>query len=387
MENSLHHIHDTVSLCNVCYRHIPALVYESEDQIWISKRCDIHGETRQVVERDPEFYYGLEHRRYEPTFNQILFEASDRCQLACPHCYHLPDNKIQDRSIDDVIGQLAPFDRESHPTLAGAEATLRPDFVELVERIRSMGFKSLEVVSNALRFSNRGFTDACDRAGLSQVHVGMNHWTYQGERIHNKQLEAIEVLKGSNIRMGYVGYTIETLDHVEDILREIEQIHDPFKILHYRIRCGSFIGRSNDQHRSYLSALVSKVKSILGDAVEHAPMDDNPYHVMLKWKDDIVLRLIQWPDVTNIDMEELVTGPWCQFYDGPITNFVHQAITRDAFKNMNLERWDDAPTRYQYRSLWSTHHAHWKEGWTIKDLVPIKSLDYDRVRQTLLNDK
>lgn len=378
------HIHNTVSVCNTCYRHVPAVVYESEGQIWISKSCDIHGESRQVVEPDPEFYYSLEHKRYEPTFNQILFEASDRCQLACPHCYHLPDNQIEDRSAVGVIEQLDQFDRESHPTLAGAEATLRPDFIKLVEQIRGMGFKSLEVVSNALRFQNKKFTEACDRAGLSQVHVGMNHYTYQGEKIHNKQLEAIEVLKTSNIRMGYVGYTIETLDHVEDILQEIERIHDPFKILHYRIRCGSFIGRSNDQHRSYLSALVAKVKSILGDAVVHAPMDDNPYHVMLKWKDDIVLRLIQWPDVTNIDMEELVTGPWCQFYDGPVTNFVHQAITRDAFKNMNLKRWDDAPKRYQYRSLWSSHHEHWKEQWNPDSAHTITTLDYESVRDQFL---
>ena len=380
------HIHDTVSLCNICYRHIPAVVYEHKDAIWISKHCEDHGEQHEIVEPNPEFYYSLNHRRYEPTFNQILFEATDRCQLACPHCYHLPDNQVQDRPIADVIGQLAQFDRSSHPTLAGAEATLRPDFVELVERINDMGFRSLEVVSNAIRFSNKGFTERCGSAGLSQVHVGMNHESYQGAKIHAKQLEAIEVLKDSRIRMGYVGYTIETLDHVEDILEEIARIHDPFKILHYRIRCGSFIGRSNDQHRSYLSALVARVKSILGDAVEAAPMDDNPYHVMMKWG-TIVLRLIQWPDVRNIDMEELVTGPWCQFYDGPITNFVHQAITRDAFKNMSLPRLDDAPTRYQYRSLWTTHHEHWREGWTQQDLAPIKTLDYERVRQTLLNDK
>ena len=381
------HIHDTVSLCNNCYSHIPAIVYEENDAIWISKQCDIHGEQTQCVERDTEFYYSLDHRRYEPTFNQILFEASDRCQLACPHCYHLPDNEIEDRSAGGVVEQLDQFDRESHPTLAGAEATLRPDFIPLIKQIRGMGFRSLEVVSNALRFSDERFTRDCADAGLSQVHVGMNHESYQGTKIHTKQLAAVEKLKHSDITIGYVGYTIETLDHVEDILNEIERIHDPVKILHYRIRCGSFIGRSSDQHRSYLSALVAKVKSILGDRVVHAPMDDNPYHVMMKWNGDRVLRLIQWPDVTNIDMEELVTGPWCQFYDGPITNFVHQAITRDAFKNMSLTRKDDAPKRYQYRSLWSTHHEHWKHVWTPRDLRTITNMDYAGVRERLITDK
>jgi uncharacterized radical SAM superfamily Fe-S cluster-containing enzyme len=97
----------------------------------MTKRCPDHGELTSVVEVDTEFYYSLNHVRDIDSFNQILFEASDRCQLSCPHCYHLPDNKITDRPILEIIEQLSSFPRDSAPMLAGAEATLRPDFVEL----------------------------------------------------------------------------------------------------------------------------------------------------------------------------------------------------------------------------------------------------------------
>ena len=31
-------IHDTVSVCNECYRHIPGVVFERDDQIWLTKK-------------------------------------------------------------------------------------------------------------------------------------------------------------------------------------------------------------------------------------------------------------------------------------------------------------------------------------------------------------
>jgi uncharacterized radical SAM superfamily Fe-S cluster-containing enzyme len=327
----------------------------------MTKRCPDHGESTSVVETDPAFYYGLEHHRDIESFNQVLFEASDRCQLECPHCYHLPDNKVQDRPISDVLEQLKKFPKDSAPMLAGAEATLRPDFVELCEEINSLGFAKFELLTNGLRFANRDFAQDCYDAGLGSICLGLNHPSYQGEKIHDKQLAALQNLIEVGYPIGYVGYTIESYDHLPFILDEIKRIHHP-QINHYRIRCGSFIGRSSDQTRSYLSALVKKIKEITNDQIEPYLSDDNPYHVMVNWN-GILLRLIQWPDVTNIDMEELATGPWCQFYDGPITNFVHQVITRDAYKNMSMPKLDEAPLRYQYRPMSNYHFDYWKNSW------------------------
>lgn len=353
-------IHNTISLCDHCYRHIPAIIYEDGGIIRMSKKCEIHGVLDSVVETDPEFYYGLEHHRNVSWFNQILFEASDRCQLNCPHCYHLPDNKVQDRPIDDVISQLTKFSRDAYPMLAGAEATLRPDFIELCQEINKLGFNEFQLLSNGLRFADDHWSKKVYDAGLKSMCLGLNHYSYQGEKIHNKQLNALQTMIDVGYSIGYVGYTIESYDHLPDILAEIKKINHP-QISHFRIRCGSFIGRSSDQQRSYLSELVKKIRVLTNNEIESYPSDDNPYHVIVSWN-GILLRLIQWPDVTNIDMEELATGPWCQFYDGPITNFVHQVITRDAFKNKNLPQLDLAPEKYHYKS-YETLPQHWKTNW------------------------
>lgn len=357
------HIHETISLCDVCYRHVHAQVYENDNKILMTKHCHQHGFKTSVVEVNTDFYHSLKyHHDTELTFNQILFEVTDRCQLNCPHCYHLPNNKITDRSIADIIEQLKQFPKTSMPMMAGAEATLRKDFVELCASISDLNFKEFSVISNGVRFADKKFTRAAFDHGLKQLCFGLNHHSYQGLKIHNKQLRAIDNLIESEYRLGYVGYTIESLDDVEDILKEIERLNHP-NIHHYRIRCGSFIGRSSDKERSYLSLLVDKVKSILGPDVVYGDYDNNVYHVMMNWK-GILLRLIQWPDVTNIDMEELVTGPWSQFYHGPVTNFVHQVITRDAYKNNGLPMLDQCPDRYHYRPLHDHSTAYWRDTWT-----------------------
>lgn len=374
-------IHKTVSLCNHCYKHIPAMVYENDDNILMVKKCPQHGEMHSVVETDTEFYYELKHSDdlYVNTklyitkpFNQVLFEASDRCQLNCPHCYHLPDNKITDRKIEDVINQIREFPKNSVPMLAGAEATLRPDFIELCERINDLGFDQFDLLSNGLKFANVNWTKQVFNSGLGSICFGLNHHSYQGLKVHNKQLRALNnILEFGHI--GYVGYTIESYEHLSDILNEIKLLAN-VKIDHFRIRCGSFIGRSSDKERAYLSNMYKYIKNILGDDVKISESDNNLYHVMVNWN-GIDIRLIQWPDVTNIDMEELNTGPWCQFYDGLITNFVHQVITRDAYKNMGLPKLDGVPEKYTYKDKLLNY---WKDDW----IKPVRIN-----REQLLNDK
>ena len=366
-------IHKTVSLCDHCYRHIPGNIIEEDDVIKIIKRCPKHGEMSAIVETDKNFYYGLTHTSIVEQYDQILFEASDRCQLKCPHCYHLPDNKIQDRPIEDIVTQVSNFPKQSRPMLAGAEATLRPDFIELSRQLKNIGYNAIDVLTNGVRFADKDFAQQAWKAGLEHACIGLNHWSYQGKKVHEKQLRAINNLIDIGYWIGYVGYTIETLDHIPNILNEIEKIkHD--RIWQYRIRCGSFIGRSNDQQRSYLSNLVKKVKDYYGSDLESVGPDDNPYHVMLKTPTGVTLRLIQWPDVTNIDMEELATGPWCNFYDGPMTNFVHQVITRDAYKNKGITPLDICPKRYHYNSIENLQGKHWKHNW--EGPIEVTTLDW-----------
>ena len=349
-------IHKTVSVCNKCYRHIPGIVYEEDGLIILTKKCVCSEETfTAIVETDVEFYHSLKHD-FHWGRNQVLFEITDKCQLSCPHCYHLPDNKKTDRTMEDIMSQLNSFPTSVIPSFAGAEPGLRHDLPEICKAISDKGFSRLTILSNGLRFADKKFAQACYDGGLREFLLGLNHPSYQGMAVHTKQLKARQVLEEVGYIVGYTGYTLQSLDELPFIMEEIDGL--TFDRGQVRIRCGSFIGRSEDKEKSYLSKLVKQFKKLGGNDVRvEGEWDDNPYHYMLYYK-DILVRLIQWPDVENIDMEELATGPWCQFFDGPISNFVHQVIIRDAVKNMGLPQFDYLPEYYSYRAHENVHN-HW----------------------------
>lgn len=259
--------------------------------------------------------------------------------------------------------------------LAGAEPTLRSDFADLCGEISQLGFPKVMVLTNGVRFADEDFTIAVKEAGAPALCIGLNHWSYQGNKIHQKQLRAIDNLIKHKFEINYIGYTLESLDHLPEVLEEIQELHAKLwkpEVCHFRIRCGSFIGRSSDSERSYLSKLVKEVQALTDDGITFCNGDDNPYHVVVFW-DKIILRLIQWPDVTNMDLEELDTGPWCQFYDGPVTNFVHQVITRDAYINEKMPAKDLVPKKYRHAP--TETKGYWKDNW--QGPVEVDELDWE----------
>jgi hypothetical protein len=71
-------------------------------------------------------------------------------------------------------------------------------------------------------------------------------------------------------------------------------------------------------------------------------------------------------------MEELNNGPWATFNEGPITNYIHQVILRDAFTNNKLKKLDIVPEYYRLSE--KTADMYWKTNWT--GPVDIKRFEY-----------
>src|SRR4051812_18488766 len=47
----------TISLCPECLAHIPGLVYTRQHQVWMRKRCALHGDSDALLESDEHFYH------------------------------------------------------------------------------------------------------------------------------------------------------------------------------------------------------------------------------------------------------------------------------------------------------------------------------------------
>ena len=339
---------DTMSLCEVCYKHIPASVYELNGSVWISKKCPTHGETQYMIERNAEFYKSLvcDRTAYDPS--GYVVEITDRCNLQCPHCYQEPDNAKQDVAIDFLIDQIANYPADGQPiTLAGAEPTMRPDLCEIVTRIRALG-RDVNILTNGLKLSDLDYVKELLAAGCEFVTVGLNHPDYQGASVHRKQLKGIANCTTAGMRIKNINYTLESLDQIPFILNEIQMFGNTAE--EFRIRGGAEIGRHPDTPTLSLSDIVNEVKTYAeqqGWVLDKPLADDNVYHYMLNINDRSH-RLIQWPDVKTIDLEELICGPWGNFAPTqPMTNLVHQVIMRDATVNKEMLVTDLVPLKYR----------------------------------------
>jgi len=350
---------ETLSLCEHCYRHVPAKKFTRDNKVWMSKQCTQHGYSEYVIESDADFYNSVEFDPYGYDVpSGIMIEVTDRCNLKCPHCYHEPESAATDKPIDLIMTQLASWPQDAGSViLAGAEPTLRKDLSTLIKRIcqwqkdTNREHQDVTILTNGVKFANREWVQQIKDAGCRAVMIGLNHHSYQGNAVHQKQLQGIQNCKDVGIFVYYVGYTLENISHIPEVLEEIQQLGN--SALQYRIRAGSDIGRNPDEPRYYLSDHVKSIKDYVisrGWSWEKISGDDNLYHYMVKIN-GITHRLIQWSDPKTIDMEELRCGPWCDFVPNkPITNFLHQIMLRDAAVNKNMMLYDTIPERYRFRS-------------------------------------
>jgi len=363
----------TVSLCHKCYRHLPAFKYEKDSKLRLRKYCAIHGKFDYVIENDYKFYKSLTCSYDSIDFNKaVLIEASDRCNLDCPHCYHEPNNKIKDPSKNMLLDQIGHIDFTFSKSvdqnwsliLAGAEATLRKDFSDLISSAKSKhnNIKKIGVLTNGILFSDKSFVTEAELGGLDMAMIGLNHPTYNNNStIRRKQETAIDNLFDSGIGVQYISYTLEDLDHLGDVLNEILSYRWSLNGVpgdgttgNFRIRYGSDIGRNPGQQRIFLSDLYKKVVQWCdknNKTISWWPdSDNNIYHIMVTIEGQNI-RLIQWCDEYDIDMESLRSGPWCNFVPDGITNFLNQIIRRNAYKNKGIVLQDTSPLRYRVESF------------------------------------
>lgn len=311
----------------------------------------MHGLGHHMIERDSYFYHNLKKTKKNNLWNfdhGILTEVTDRCNIQCPHCYHLPDNQTTDQPMQEVLERINNYPTSiSNVALCGAEASLRKDLIELSSSIITTG-KSCTILTNGIKFSDRGWVKKIAASGAKKMdaHIGLNHPSYlNNETIRKKQEQGIDNIS-EFLLLGYVGYTMVSIDELDYILKEIVTARWP--ATHFRIRCGSQIGRNSTPEPVFVSDIYKKIKSWSEKnkiQMSDVEADNNIYHQVVDLGGKLI-RVIHWCDETNIDMEELRTGPWNDFVPDGITNFLNQIIRRDIWKNKSLMLPDKPPLRY-----------------------------------------
>ena len=80
------------SLCHICFRHIPSQITVENNIRYINKECPEHGHFKIIQDPYAEFCEKLEQKTNKIYQIILMLETTDKCNLNCPHCYHIPKN-------------------------------------------------------------------------------------------------------------------------------------------------------------------------------------------------------------------------------------------------------------------------------------------------------
>jgi hypothetical protein len=342
-------LQDTLSVCEHCYRHVPAIKFEKDNQIWLQKTCRVHGESEHLIEPDAEFYLNYVYPRHPP--ESYMLDITNRCNLTCPNCHQEPDNTSKDLPISYFMDIMDQWPDDGWPVaLCGAEPTVRKDLPEFVEAINKRAGKprSIIILTNAVRLAHLDYVEQFTKFKNVSWTIGLNHPDYQGHTVRSKQMQGIENLHLTKQSIKNISYTLETLDQMEYCLEEIQQFGLKYCPA-FRVRTGVDIGRYPGGPKVYMSDLVKEMKRIADKnnwPVEKIHDQGNRAHYAVSIN-KIPVKIIQWPDATTLDLKEVQTEAIGDFVPTkPRSPLIHQIILRDAFINKGLPLYDKIPDEY-----------------------------------------
>ena len=346
-------ITETLSMCEKCYRHVPATKFERDGGTWLGKTCKVHGYHECLVDPDSAFYNNQKYEKRKPA--SYWLDITNRCNLDCPHCYQMPDNNSTDPSIDYIISQIKLLPDNGYPiALVGAEATTRKDLADLVQAIQEIPGKTrmIMIVTNGINLGKEDY--AKQFIGIKNLKwtIGLNHPEYNGGTIRTKQQAGIDNCVAMGLTIKNFTYTLGSLDQLEYVMEEVQKWNALGICNNARIQVGVDIGRVPEEHgpELYLSDLVKAARqlSILkGWAWEVDNVKGNRTHFLVR-VNGVEHRFIKWVDVKTIDFSETYSESWANMIPGkPQSPLLHQVILRDRAINEGQLLFDTLPEKYR----------------------------------------
>jgi len=344
----------TVSLCEVCYRHIPAERFEKDGKMMLGKTCPKHGYTEVVLDSDSDFYKSQQYTKRKP--GSYWLDITNRCNLDCPHCYQMPDNTSKDPSIEFLLEQIRSWPDNSYSiSLVGAEPTVRKDLPELIKAIQALpgSPRNVIVVTNGVYLAKWDYVKRFQGIPNLKWTFGLNHPDYNGGNIRVKQMEGLENCFKLGLDVKTLTYTLGSLDQLPDVLLEMQNFSRRGVCNNARIQIGVDIGRvpEDASFELYLSDLVKEAKRYSLDNNWSWEVDNtsgNRTHYAVKIN-GIEHKFIKWCDVKTIDLEEVQSESWANIVPAkPMSPLLHQVILRDQAVNKGQMLYDTVPEKYRH---------------------------------------
>jgi molybdenum cofactor biosynthesis enzyme MoaA len=365
----------TYSLCDVCCKEVPAVIYEENGRVYLRKSCGQHGDFTGLVEKDPEYYKRFAHikpRKLIP-FSTLVVPVTYRCNMNCRYCY-APEADRADMTPDE-FERIINSTKSPEIGISGGEPTLRDDLATLIAMVKRAG-KEARLLTNGIKLADARYLKKLKKAGLDSVFFSFDSFkkdfygAFKGAKGGSIDILGLKLKALLNIEKEDIptSFSVTIYPRIND-----DELMDLFAFAlernHYvdclRFRSCFKIGRSSGvdgdgYFGSEILDLFSKAVNIDKRRLLDEYLideDHSPHRVFLELKgyvrnkrffpapkvqkrgifsmlgkeppaNKMRVRFINWPTIKNIDLQELENGIGQVTRDGKEVNFC-QAIVLD----------------------------------------------------------
>ncbi len=246
-------IRQTQSICPECNRILPAIIFEREGKVWMTKTCPEHGETEELYFGSYELYSkfsrywkdgkgthapnvpldvcscpancGLcsNHLSHTGLSNIII---TNRCDLTCWYCFFYVKKGLEGAYVYeptlDQIREMVRALRSERPVpgnsvqITGGEPTLREDLPEIIRIIKEEGVDHVQLNTNGINLAlNPELAKKLKEAGVSNLYMSFDGVTPRtNPKNHWEAPYAIEACRKAGIGVVLVPTVIKSInDH------------------------------------------------------------------------------------------------------------------------------------------------------------------------------
>ena len=284
---------------------VKALIHERDGKIVMTKTCDKHGETDDLISHDVKFmqrietlfpgydFKGVAGKLREHGTSSIKYgrgavltvDLTNRCNMMCEPCFmdanqvgyvhELSFEEIK-KMLDDSL-TIKPR-RQMSVQFSGGEPTLSPHFLSAIKYATDIGYFTVQAATNGIRFAeDPEFAKDAKKAGMRLAYLqfdGIGNPANAHRKIGNLfdvKLRAIENLAAAGIDVVLVVTVVNNLnnDQIGPILEFAVQNADKITVVSFQPV--SFTGRDEDidddtrrKQRYTLSMLAHDIKDQTG---------------------------------------------------------------------------------------------------------------------------
>jgi len=261
-------IRETVSLCPVCRRKLPADLVEEDGAVFMEKTCPEHGPFRVRIGKYPRHYRDLmglyrllqEHFPYRrDRIESCAFTTTLRCNMNCPICFAADKGRVMppEMPLAEIREKLRPiWGRGISFKLTGGESTTRSDLGEIIRLIRLSGNFPI-AVTNARRLEDLDYLQALANCGLYAVAPWFDatdsddvYEKMRGEPLLEKREQVLENVRRTGLKLIVFFVCVRGVndDQLPGILALTRRHPELFKInvMGYMHRGSRGFGRENE---------------------------------------------------------------------------------------------------------------------------------------------